>query len=130
MPGSAGAETTTSGPTIHTVDPADRAMLAQLPWDLPLADWPTDLMGGLPRGISRHIVRFIENGDELLAIKETEDRQALREFDILGVLENLDVPSVEPRAYITGRRTADGQELPGALVTTHLDFSIFTFINC
>lgn len=124
MPGSAGAETTTSGPTIHTVDPADRAMLAQLPWDLPLADWPTDLMGGLPRGISRHIVRFIENGDELLAIKETEDRQALREFDILGVLENLDVPSVEPRAYITGRRTADGQELPGALVTTHLDFSL------
>ena len=68
MPGSAGAETTTSGPTIHTVDPADRAMLAQLPWDLPLADWPTDLMGGLPRGISRHIVRFIENGDELLAM--------------------------------------------------------------
>ncbi|GAA1616698.1 MULTISPECIES: DUF4032 domain-containing protein [Brevibacterium] len=115
---------TETGPLIHTIDPADQAALADLPWELPLEDWPADIIGGIPRGISRHIVRFIENGAEVLAIKETEDRQALREFDILGVLENLDVPSVEPRAYITGRRTPDGEPLPGALVTSHLDFSL------
>src|SRR5699024_7734988 len=103
----------TPTPEIHTVRHADRRALAELPWHLPLAEWPETLLGGLPRGISRHVVRYVEIGDEVLAIKETDDRQALREFDILGALGNLDVPLVEPRAFVSGRRSATGEKLSG-----------------
>ncbi|MDN5635834.1 MAG: hypothetical protein L0G36_09360 [Brevibacterium sp.] len=88
----------TTAPQIHPVRSGDHAAIARLPWHLPLGDWSQDFLGGLPRGISRHVVRFVEIGDEVLAIKETDDRRALREFDILGVLGNLAVPTVEPRA--------------------------------
>lgn len=111
-------------PEIHTVRHADRTALTELPWHLPLAQWPEKLLGGLPRGISRHVVRYVEIGDEVLAIKETDDQQAMREFDILGALGNLDVPLVEPRAVVSGRTTGDGQKLKGALVTAYLEFSL------
>ena len=114
----------TPTPEIHAVRHADRAALAELPWHLPLDEWPETLLGGLPRGISRHVVRYVEIGDEVLAIKETDDRQALREFDILGALGNLDVPLVEPRAYVSGRRSATGEKLSGALITAYLEFSL------
>ncbi|RBP65554.1 lipopolysaccharide kinase (Kdo/WaaP) family protein [Brevibacterium sanguinis] len=111
-------------PRIHAVHRADHAAIAELPWHLPLKDWPEQFLGGLPRGISRHVVRFVEIGDEVLAIKETEDDRARREFDILGVLGNLDVPTVETRAIVTNRVTDSGQPLPGALITAYLDFSL------
>ncbi|MGC2939321.1 MULTISPECIES: DUF4032 domain-containing protein [unclassified Brevibacterium] len=111
-------------PDIHTIRSADRGALAELPWHLPLAEWPETLLGGLPRGISRHVVRYVEIGDEVLAIKETDDGQALREFDILGALGNLDVPLVEPRAFVGGRRTESGEALKGALITAYLEFSL------
>lgn len=111
-------------PQIYAVHRADYGAIAELPWHQPLREWSEDLLGGLPRGISRHVVRFVEIGDEVLAIKETDDRQALREFDILGVLGNLAVPTVEPRAYITDRTTTESAKLPGALITAYLDFSL------
>jgi hypothetical protein len=36
-------------------DPA----LLDLPWRIPLEEWPEDLLAALPRGISRHVVRFV-----------------------------------------------------------------------
>jgi hypothetical protein len=30
-----------------------------LPWDVPLEEWPESTLVALPRGISRHIVRFV-----------------------------------------------------------------------
>ena len=50
-------------PEIHAMRHSDHAALAELPWHLPLADWPENLLGGLPRGISRHVVRYFEIGD-------------------------------------------------------------------
>ncbi|HEU5242340.1 MAG TPA: DUF4032 domain-containing protein, partial [Ornithinibacter sp.] len=37
---------------------ADPALL-DLPWRVPLEAWPEDLLAALPRGISRHVVRFV-----------------------------------------------------------------------
>ena len=34
--------------------------LIGLPFDRPLADWPDELIVYVPRGISRHLVRFVE----------------------------------------------------------------------
>ena len=54
-----------------------------LPWHKPLATWPKDLLANLPRGISRHVVRFVHVGDEVYAMKEITRQVAEREYEIL-----------------------------------------------
>jgi len=98
--------------------------LFDLPWDLSLEDWPQDTIAALPKGISRHIVRFIHLGDHIVAVKETTEALAIREYDMLHKLDRLDVPCVEPVAIVSGRTDKDGEELPAALVTRHLRFSL------
>lgn len=98
--------------------------LFDLPWDISLEDWPEDTIAALPKGISRHIVRFIHLGDHIVAVKETTEALAIREYDMLHKLDRLDVPCVEPVAIVSGRTDQDGEELPAALVTRHLRFSL------
>mgnify|MGYP000179815600 CR=1 FL=1 len=45
--------------------------LLDLPWDLPLERWPDETIAALPKGISRHIVRFVYLGDHIVAVKGT-----------------------------------------------------------
>ena len=47
-------------------DPAT-ALLA-LPWSTALEDWPEDVLAALPRGISRHVVRFARVGGGVVAV--------------------------------------------------------------
>lgn len=101
-------------------DPA----LLDLPWDIPLASWPDDVLAALPRGISRHVVRFVRLSGRVLAIKEIGESVAYREYELLRRLNRLDVPSVVPVGVITGRRDADGERLEAVLVTEHLQFSL------
>jgi hypothetical protein len=101
-------------------DPA----LLDLPWDLPLELWPDETIAALPKGISRHLVRFVRFGEFVLAVKETTEEMAQREYDLLRTLNRLDMPCVEPVAVITNRRTADGEDLAPVLVTRHLRFSL------
>ncbi|MDR0366786.1 MAG: DUF4032 domain-containing protein [Bifidobacteriaceae bacterium] len=101
-------------------DPA----LFDLPWDLPLEDWPQEVVAALPRGISRHVVRFVKLSGSVLAVKEIADYAAKREYDLLKELANLSAPSVAPIAVVSGRRTAKGQPLDSALLTQHLRFSL------
>jgi len=98
--------------------------LAFLPWDIPLEEWPGDLVVALPRGISRHIVRFVRINGTVYAIKEVEESFADREYELLFDLQRLHVPSVEPIGVIAERTTADGEELSAALITRHLEFSL------
>jgi hypothetical protein len=101
-------------------DPA----LLDFPWDVPLEEWPADQLVVLPRGISRHVVRFVQVDSVVYAVKETDQRIAQREYDLLRRLERIDVPSVEPIAIITGRTDSAGEPLESALVTRHLQFSL------
>jgi hypothetical protein len=78
----------------------------------------------LPKGLSRHTVRFAHLNNHVIAIKETLPELAKREYDLLKQLLKLDVPCVEPFAIITGRATDDGEELLSVLVTRHLKFSL------
>ena len=98
--------------------------LFELPWDIALEDWPEDTIAALPKGISRHIVRFIHLGNHIVAVKETTEALAIREYDMLHKLDRLDVPCVEPVAIVSGRLDRNGEELPAALVTRHLRFSL------
>jgi hypothetical protein len=101
-------------------DPA----LLDLPWQLPLELWPDETIAALPKGISRHLVRFVRFGEFVLAVKETTEEMAKREYDLLRTLNRLDMPCVEPVAVITNRRAADGEDLAPVLVTRHLRFSL------
>lgn len=98
--------------------------LIPLPWELPLADWPTDHLVALPRGISRHVVRFIKVGHSVYAAKEVLEHLALHEYRLLTELHRAGTPSVEPLAVVTGRVDADGLPLDPVLVTRHLEFSL------
>ena len=98
--------------------------LFELPWDIALEDWPEETIAALPKGISRHIVRFIHLGNHIVAVKETTEALAVREYDMLQKLNRLDVPCVEPVAIVAGRVDRKGEELPAALVTRHLRFSL------
>ena len=106
--------------TAASPDPA----LLDLPWDVPLEEWPAETLAALPRGISRHIVRFARLSGRVIAIKEIGETVAYREYELLRQLSRIDVPSVEPVGVITGRRAPDGEPLEAVLITEHLQFSL------
>lgn len=98
--------------------------LLDLPWRLPLEEWPEDILAALPRGISRHVVRFVRLGGKIVAIKEIKADIAVREYNMLRNLHRLEMPSVEPYAVVLGREDADGEPLDACLITLHLQFSL------
>ncbi len=98
--------------------------LFDLPWSLPLLDWPATRLVGLPRGLSRHVVRFVQVADTVYAVKEIGEFSARREYALLRALERRRVPSVQAVALVEGRRSDDGEPLETALVTRHLEFSL------
>ncbi|WP_405678066.1 DUF4032 domain-containing protein [Streptomyces sp. NBC_01511] len=109
---------------ISATNPEQPAVLLDLPWGVPLEEWPDDCLVALPRGISRHVVRFADAGSEVLAVKEIAERPAVREFGLLRDLHRLGIPAVDPVAVVTGRVDADGRPLESALITRHLKGSL------
>ena len=106
-----------------TASRADPALL-DLPWETPLEKWPQEMLAALPRGISRHVVRFVRVSGRVLALKEIHRDLAQREYDMLRVLGRIGVPCVEPFAVISGRATPAGDPLDAILITRHLQFSL------
>jgi Domain of unknown function (DUF4032)/Lipopolysaccharide kinase (Kdo/WaaP) family len=106
--------------TSALVDPA----LLDLPWSTPLEDWPADHLVALPQGISRHVVRFVRLAGTVYAVKETPERIAEREYDLLRALERIDFPAVEATAIVADRTDQSGEPLEPVLVTRHLQFSL------
>ena len=99
--------------------------LVRLPWSRRLEEWDDDpRVVDLPRGLSRHVVRIVRVGDRLCAIKETERPVAEREYQLLRELRRVGLPAVKPRAVVYNRRSYDGEELPAALITRHLRYSM------
>lgn len=106
--------------TSAIVDPA----LLDLPWSRPLDTWPDETIAALPKGISRHLVRFVHLSGYVIAIKETSVELARREYEMLRTLQRLEIPCVDPLAVITNRTDDDGGALEAVLVTRHLKFSL------
>lgn len=109
---------------ISATNPEQPAVLLDLPWNAPLDQWPEECLVALPRGISRHVVRFASTGSEVVAVKEIAERAAVREFGLLRDLHRLGIPAVDPVAVVTGRVDADGAPLESALITRHLKGSL------
>ena len=106
-----------------TAATTDERLLDQ-PWHLALEDWPAENLAALPRGLSRHVVRFAPLGAGVVAIKETNEAAARHEYQMLRKLQRLGIPCVEPVAVMTGRMRTDGSALQPVLVTRHLRFSL------
>ena len=102
----------------------DGSPLLELPWHVPLEEWPADQLVPLPRGISRHTVRFVRVQGRVYAVKEVGQHSARRELRLLHALEPLDVPCVEAVGIVDGRHSPSGEPLETALVTRHLQFSL------
>src|SRR5699024_11438198 len=64
--------------TAAAPDPA----LLDLPWHIPLEDWPEKTLAALPRGISRHVVRFVRTSGQAPAAKEVGETVADREHEL------------------------------------------------
>ena len=102
--------------------------LASLPWDIPLEQWPEDPSLTAQRGISRHIVRLVRStpapDSEIYAVKETVEEFAVREYEALKELGVRNAPSVSQIAIVNGRKDAEGNDLPCAIVTRFLLYSL------
>lgn len=103
---------------------AEQAPLLSLPWQLPLETWPESHFVQAERGIGRHVVRFVELGGRLFALKELPARLAAREYRLLTALERSEAPAVEAIGVVDGRRGDDGEELSAVLVTRYLEYAL------
>ena len=72
-----------------TAAPAEPDLLF-LPWQLPLEDWPLETIVSLPRGISRHVVRFVRLHGVVYAVKEVEQPLAERHRRALGACRGVE----------------------------------------
>lgn len=111
-------------PTLQISSVEQQSELFDLPWHLPLVEWPDDILVSLPRGISRHVVRFVKLSGHILAVKEITDEVARREYDALHSLTREEAPCVEPVGVVSGRVDTAGNPLPSALITRHLAFAL------
>jgi hypothetical protein len=91
-----------------------------LQWELPLEEWQSERLVSLIRGISRHVVRFVDYDGRLYALKELPERPARREYSLLRRLESEGLPVVEAVGLVTGRQ----DDLDAVLITRHLDYSL------
>jgi tRNA A-37 threonylcarbamoyl transferase component Bud32 len=107
---------------------AEAAGLLSLPWGEPLEQWRDDrLLEVAQRGISRHVVRFVEVDGRVYALKEIDERLARKEYRLLGELEAMGMPAVSVLGVCVER--PEHPEHPDVLqdailVTRFLDYSM------
>src|SRR4051812_48179865 len=90
-----------------------------LPWEQPLEEWEHDRIVEVVRGISRHVVRFVDYDGRIYALKELPERLARREYGLLRRLGEHGVDAGDVVGVVLGRA-----DLDAVLITRHLDFSL------
>ena len=95
-----------------------------LPWHEPLEDWRSERLVEVPRGIGRHVVRFVDYGGSLFALKELPPELAQREYRLLRELGSRGIAAVDAVGVVSDRARPGEEELADVLVTRYLDFSL------
>jgi Domain of unknown function (DUF4032)/Lipopolysaccharide kinase (Kdo/WaaP) family len=95
-----------------------------LPWREPLAEWESERLVEVTRGIHRHVVRFVSYGEALYALKALPPRIARHEYRLLRELADAAVPVVGAVGVVTRSPGEDAHEGEAVLITRHLDFSL------
>jgi hypothetical protein len=89
-----------------------------LPWDQPLEEWDHERLVEVERGISRHVVRFVQYDEAVYALKEMPLAAAHREYGLLRQLARRHMPVVEAVGVV------EREALDAILITRHLDYSL------
>ncbi len=94
-----------------------------LPWDIPFSAWSEreNRLEEIQHGISRHPVVFVNYDGTLYAIKELPEVVALKEYQMLAQMQELNLPCVKPVGYAKLTRNSDKLSI---LFTRYLDASI------
>ncbi len=98
--------------------------LLDLPWRMPLSEWSHPRLVRMVHGQSRHIVRFVSDGERVFALKEIAEADARHEYAMLRRLVLDGLPAVEAVGLVTGRTAGNGRSLAAILVTRYLDYSL------
>ncbi len=106
--------------SMHLVGHTGAHLLLDLPWEKSLSEWDDERLVQVLRGISRHVVRFVDLDGDLYALKELPRRYAEREFRMLRALAAESMPVVDVVGVVSDR----GGDLDSILITRHLEFSI------
>ncbi|HYM50264.1 MAG TPA: DUF4032 domain-containing protein [Candidatus Limnocylindrales bacterium] len=104
------------------VRPEDAALL-ELDWAQSILDWKTPRLVDLPRGISRHSVRFCAFDHGTFAIKELPLRAAQRDYEVLRQLESQGGPAVRAHGLVVRTGEDPGSERAACLITRYVDYS-------
>jgi hypothetical protein len=91
-----------------------------LPWEHPLVEWDHPRRLVLPKGISRHEVRFFGYDSGIYAIKQLPIASARHEYEVLRQLEDLEAPSVVPVGVVERPWVDPSDETSGAVITEYL----------
>ena len=94
--------------------------LLDLPWGDPLLAWDDHRLVRMAHGLSRHVVRFVREGERVYALKELPDLDAVHEYRMLRLLAEHRQPTVEAVGSVTDRPGG----LDAVLVTRYLDYSL------
>lgn len=94
-----------------------------LPWSTPLAEWDVPSLVELPKGISRHTVRFVATESGIYAIKELPERPARNDYTVLRQLEEVAAPAVKAVGLVTQRSSDPQAEISAALITAYESFA-------
>jgi len=109
---------------IQLVPRAAQADFLDLPWHESLEAWTSTRFVEVPRGIGRHVVRFVDYAGVFFALKELPAEAAQREYRLLRELAVRGIAAVDP-VGVVGDRDRHGEEpLPDVLITRYLDFSL------
>ena len=65
-------------PQLQLVARTGHPSFLDLPWNTPLEEWEIERLVDVQRGISRHVVRFVEYDGRLYALKELPAHLAWR----------------------------------------------------
>ena len=87
-------------------------------WTRPLADWDDPRLVEVARGMHRHVVKFLAVESDIYALKELPGDDAMREYRLLGQMDDDGLPVVE-RVGVVHR-----DDLDDVLITRYLDFSL------
>ena len=103
----------------------DPALLLDLPWHIPLEDWPAE---NARRPPPRHLAAHRAVRQACPAGSSPSRRSARRSrtasTSCCASCAASTCPSVEPVGVITGRADPDGEPLEAVLITEHLQFSL------
>jgi Domain of unknown function (DUF4032)/Lipopolysaccharide kinase (Kdo/WaaP) family len=95
-----------------------------LPFSKPLREWEGPRLVDVARGVSRHVVRFVDYGHGAYAMKELPVELAGYEYQLLRDLADRGLPVVEAVGTVSKRTDANGEPLDSILITKHLAFSL------